>query len=409
VEHQLSAGWGRPIRKTSCRLGAFVQGLGFTVGIRSISWMPTARRAQRPHVWLDGLGDWSWPGQGGAVAEVLPPPWVPALPPRPRPAATAQPATPATWQRERARLLLIGVLLSALASVCVALALRGQLGLERVAQLWGSRGSAPVVRTVSGGSPLQALPTLTPVSEDGAGSSIDTASYSSAALSGATGSFLVYLPPGYATTTQRYPVLYLLTGNTQSDSAFLQIGIQGELDYLIAHHAIPPLIAVMIQGGPGGNNWRNAGPLRYESYVLEVQRMIDRMLPTIPARDARAIAGDSMGGYGAMKVAVSNPYRFGVVESWIGFFNGLEAQARADGPVFKRLGLHAFVYGGESDHIANPEEDPWFAGVLRASGADAHSAVYPGEHSLQTVQANLAGQLVYAGRALWEMRPRGTG
>ena len=38
------------------------------------------------------LGDWSWPGQGGAAAaEVLPPPWVPAFPPRrePRRAAPA--------------------------------------------------------------------------------------------------------------------------------------------------------------------------------------------------------------------------------------------------------------------------------------------------------------------------------
>jgi hypothetical protein len=389
-------------------MGAFVQGLGFSAGIRSITWMPTARGAQRTHVWLDSLGEWAWPGQGAAAAEVLPPPWVPALPPRLEPAATAAdvPAAPLSWQPERARVLLIGVLLSALAAMCVALALRGQLGLERAADLWQSRSPAPAVRAITGISPTEVLPTLTPVSEDAAGSSIDTASYRSAALSGATGSFLVYLPAGYAATTRHYPVLYLMAGNTQSDSAFLQIGVQGELDRLIAQHAIPPLIAVMIQGGPGSNNWRNSGPLRYESYVLEVQRLIDRMLPTIAERDARAIAGDSMGGYGAMNTAVSNPYRFGVVESWIGFFNGLEGQARADSPIFKRLGLHAFVYGGESDHIANPAEDPWFAGVLRAAGADAHSAVYPGEHSLETVQAHLTSMLVFAGRALAEMQRR---
>jgi enterochelin esterase-like enzyme len=392
-------------------LGVFVHGLGFAARVRSITWMPTARRAQRTHVWLESLGEWTWPGQGGAAAEVLPPPWVPALPPRLEPARTAAataPSAPVTWQPERARLLLIGVLLSALASVCVALALHGQLGLARVAQLWQARGPA-AVRTVTGVSPTLSLPTLTPVSEDGAGSSIDTASYRSAALHGTSGSFLVYLPPGYASTTVHYPVLYLLTGNTQSDSAFLQIGLQGELDQLIAHHAIPPLIAVMIQGGPGGNNWRNAGQLHYESYVLEVQQLIDRMLPTVPARGARAIAGDSMGGYGAMNAAVSNPYRFGVVESWIGFFNGLESQARTDGPIFKRLGLHAFVYGGESDHIANPEEDPWFAGVLASAGADAHSAVYPGEHNLDTVHEHLASMLVFAGRSLAEMSHGVTG
>jgi enterochelin esterase-like enzyme len=210
----------------------------------------------------------------------------------------------------------------------------------------------------------------------------------------------VYLPAGYAASVSHYPVLYLLTGNTQSNSTFLQIGLQGELDRLIARHAIPPLIAVMIQGGPGSNNWRNAGNLRYESYVLEVQQLVDRMLPTIPARDARAIAGDSMGGYGAMNAAVSNPYRFGVVESWIGFFNGLEGDLHADAPVFAKLGLHAFVYGGEQDHIANPAEDLPFAAALRGAGADAHGAVYPGEHNLETVEAHLPGMLAFAGRAL---------
>ncbi len=156
----------------------------------------------------------------------------------------------------------------------------------------------------------------------------------------------------------------------------------------------------MIQGGPGANLWRNDGAGRYESYILEVQELIDQMLPTVPARDSRAIVGDSMGGYGAMNAALSNPYRFGVVESWIGFFNGLEGQLHADAPIFARLGLHAFVYGGEQDHIANPAEDMPFAAALRAAGAEAHGAVYPGEHNLATVEAHLASMLTYAGHAL---------
>jgi S-formylglutathione hydrolase FrmB len=237
------------------------------------------------------------------------------------------------------------------------------------------------------------------VSEDAAGSSIDAGGYPSEALHG-TGSFLVYLPAGYASTTSHYPVLYLLTGNDQSNTAFLQIGLQRQLDQLIAHHVISPLIAVMVQGGPGSNNWRNQGALRYESYILEVQQLIDRTLPTVAARDARAIVGDSMGGYGAMNVALANPYRFGVVESWLSFFNGLGGDLRADRPVFSRLGLHAFVYGGEEDHIANPEEDAPFAAALRAAGVDAKSAIYPGEHNLETLEAHLAHMLAFAGRSL---------
>ena len=110
------------------------------------------------------------------------------------------------------------------------------------------------------------------------------------------GSFLVYLPPGYASTTGRYPVLYLLHGHNGHATAFLEIGIQETLDRLIGEGAIPPMIAVMIQDQSGLNNWRNIGGGHSETYVVEVQELIDRMLPTIATRAGRAIAGSSMGG-----------------------------------------------------------------------------------------------------------------
>jgi enterochelin esterase-like enzyme len=356
-------------------------------------------RASRAHTWLEGPGDWTWPGQGGAAVELLPPPWVPAFPRRLEP-ALAQPATTQTWRRRRAtwRGLLIGVLLASVAVVSAVLALNGRLGVERLLGARTAEQPTPVLPAAAS-TPPQPLPTLAFQSEDVAGSSIDTASYTSVALRG-PGSFIAYLPPGFASTTRRYPVLYLLDGNDQPASAFLEVGLQGELDTLIARHAIPPLIAVMIQGGPGANNWRNIDGLHYESYVLEAQELVDRMLPTVADRAERAIAGDSMGGYGSMNVALAHPERFSTVESWLGFFNGLEGRLRADRPYLERHPLHAFVYGGESDDIANPDEDSPFAAALRTAGADARSAVYPGGHSLETVHAHLASQLVFAGRAL---------
>jgi hypothetical protein len=335
-------------------------------------------KTSRAQMWLDGLGEWSWPGQAAEAVEALPPSWVPAFPPRLEPGAPAV-AAPGPWQPSRAipRGFGRGALLSGLAAVSAMLALNGPTRLERLA---GIRSAEQVVPAISSTVPAQPLPTLRPVSQDAAGSSIDAASY--------------------ANTTKHYPVLYVLTGNDQQNTTFLQIGLQTELDRLIAQHTIAPLIAVMIQGGPGSNNWRNQGTRRYESYILEVQQLIDRTLPTVPARNARAVVGDSMGGYGAMNVALANPYRFGVVESWLSFFNGLTGDLRADRPIFSRLGLRAFIYGGESDHIANPDEDAPFAAALRASGARAKSAVYPGEHNLETLEAHLTSMLVFAGHAL---------
>ena len=357
-------------------------------------------KTSRAQMWLDGLGEWSWPGRSAEAVESLPPSWVPTFPPRREPAIAGSGAHPLPQpERARARRLITGVLLAALAAVCIALAQGGQLTL---AGLVGSGGAAPVEReaSASGSAPaLQPLPTLRAVSQDAAGSSIDAASYPSVALHG-TGSFLVYLPTGYAKTTSHYPVLYLLTGNNQPDTTFLQIGLQAELDRLIARHAIKPLIAVMIQGGHGSNNWRNHGTQHYESYILEVQELIDRTLPTMAARDARAVVGDSMGGYGAMHVALANPYRFGVVESWLSFFNGLQHDLHTDRPIFSRIGLHAFVYGGESDRIADPDEDAPFAAALRVSGVNAKSAIYPGEHNLETLEVHLTRMLTFAGRSL---------
>jgi enterochelin esterase-like enzyme len=364
--------------------------------------MSFGAQAARTQLWLEGLGEWSWPGRGGAAADFQPPSWVPAFPPRLEVARSVAAGAPA-WQPDRTiqRRLGLGAILSGLATVCVALSINGTAGLERLLGVRGGSSAAQValVPTAIASPPTMPapLPTLSSVSHGAAGSSIAATSYPSAALHG-SGSFLVYLPAGYAGTDRRYPVLYLLHGNNQPASAFLQIGLQRELDRLIARHQIAPLIAVMIQGGRGANNWRNLGALGYESYVLEVQELIDRMLPTVARRAARAIAGDSMGGYGAMHVALDNPYRFAVVESWLGFFNGLDGTLRADRPILSRIGLHAFVYGGEADRIADPGENPSFAGSLRAAGSDARSAVYPGGHSLETLQAHLSRMLVFAAR-----------
>lgn len=366
--------------------------------------MSVGIKASRTQLWMENLGEWSWPGRGGVAVEVLPPSWVPTFPPRLEPAVvSAGAAAPGTWQPERgiAPRLGTGILLGALAVLCAALALNRPLALERLIGVRTTTRSSLAVAVARSAFPPSSEPpaTLTAVSQDAAGSSIDAASFQSAALHG-RGSFLVFLPPGYAGSTLRYPVLYLLHGNDQLATAFLQVGLQGELDRLIARHAIPPLIAVMVQGGRGANNWREFGGQDYEGYVLEVQKLVDRTLATVADRGGRAIAGDSMGGYGAMNLALSHPDRFAAVESWLGFFNGLEGALRTDRPFLSRMGLRAFVYGASEDTIADPSEDAPFAAALRAAGASAHGAVYPGGHSLQTIQAHLGSMLVFAGRAL---------
>src|SRR5882724_2040440 len=120
--------------------------------------MSAARNPSRAHLWMDTLGDWSWPGQGGAAAvEVLPPAWVPAFPPAREPLAA--PSAPAAGRRRR---LILAVLLSALAAVSAALAARGQLGAEALLGV-GSHPAAVAAPTQPTPAPAP-LPTLAPMS-----------------------------------------------------------------------------------------------------------------------------------------------------------------------------------------------------------------------------------------------------
>jgi enterochelin esterase-like enzyme len=239
--------------------------------------------------------------------------------------------------------------------------------------------------------------TLDSAAQPGPGGAVQRASYRSAALNGA-GTFLVYLPPGYRTTRRRYPSLYLLHGSDSQAGSFLSFGLKPTLDRLIAAGRVPPMIVVMPQGGPGENDWLNSGRADYEDFVVEVQALVDRHFRTIADRRYRGIGGYSMGGFGAMNIALSHLDLFSVAESWSGFFGGLAAEVDADRPSFARLPLRAFMYGGSDDTLVDSSQDQPFAGLLRLAGAHAGAAVYSGGHSAALWSAHLAQMLSLVGR-----------
>jgi S-formylglutathione hydrolase FrmB len=404
------------------------------------------------NVWLDGE-DWSWPGARPERVELGPPAWIPTLPragsPAPPRSADASAAVAATAhvlatapdvvarrftasppgavaarraRRRSARRRVVGQRLLACAALAMVFAatfeLAGRLqstarsasaaGADAHVGLAGASGAA-AARAGGAAVPLTAAspgalaasdPTVSVLSRDAAGASIAQVRFSSPALH-RRASFLVYLPPGYrAGGAGRYPVLYLLHGDGQLADSALQLGLPSTLDTVIASGELRPLIVVIPQGAPYTYNWRDVGSLHYEAYVLETQELADRLLPTVADRDGRAIAGFSMGGYGAMNIALGHLDRFSVVESWLGFFDGLGGELRADAADLRQMPLRAFVYGGADDTIADPSENAPFAAALRGAGASAVSAVYPGGHDFVTLRAHLRHMLLFAGHAL---------
>jgi len=135
-------------------------------------------------------------------------------------------------------------------------------------------------------------------------------------LVGATLPYNVILPAGYrASSTTRYPVLYLLHGHAGHYTDWLTR--TNVADYAAQYR----MIVVM----PEGNNSWYVDPAgtadKYESYILqELIPDVDKRYRTIQARYARAIAGLSMGGYGAIKYGLKHPSTFVFAASMSGAF-----------------------------------------------------------------------------------------
>jgi S-formylglutathione hydrolase FrmB len=129
---------------------------------------------------------------------------------------------------------------------------------------------------------------------------------------------LVYLPPGYdADTDQRYPVIYLLHGIFDSPEMWIDYyDIPTILNRMIEGGRLPPAIVVMPDGGNhlGGGFYRDS-PVsgRWADFIAdELREFVDSTYRTDARREARAVTGHSMGGYGAIHLTMERPDIFGI-------------------------------------------------------------------------------------------------
>ena len=127
----------------------------------------------------------------------------------------------------------------------------------------------------------------------------------------------VALPEDYDTsTTTRYPVLYLLHGLTgHYNDWFSRSNVA---DYAAQYR-------IIVVTPEGNDSWyidsMTVPSEKYESYILnELIPDVQQRFRTIEARYGRAIAGLSMGGYGAVKFGVKSPATFAFVASMSGAF-----------------------------------------------------------------------------------------
>lgn len=138
-----------------------------------------------------------------------------------------------------------------------------------------------------------------------------------ASLGGATLPYRVLLPLDYATSARRYAALYLLHGAGGSENDW------STRTNLALYAARYHLIIVM----PGvGDSWyaNSAGDAkaRYEDAIIrDLIPHIDGKYRTLASWYGRAIAGLSMGGFGAIKFALRYPQLFAFAASFSGAFD----------------------------------------------------------------------------------------
>jgi S-formylglutathione hydrolase FrmB len=162
-----------------------------------------------------------------------------------------------------------------------------------------------------------------------------------------TSGLCVYLPPGYATSGLRYPVLYLLHGGGDDHSDWVTLGhIQEIADRAYNSDRRNAVIVAMPDGTPDAG-WFDAYDARYlnERYVLRyVIPYVDRHFRTIADRRGRVIDGLSNGGHGALHLAAKAPDLFvaaGSMSGNLGFRGNDSAQGGDESPAYKEGNLPA--------------------------------------------------------------------
>jgi Putative esterase len=129
---------------------------------------------------------------------------------------------------------------------------------------------------------------------------------------------VVYLPAGYESSNARYSVIYFLPSPFDSYRApFDKNGAQELFDHAIQAGVIDKFILVCVDmTTPLGSSWYVNSPVtgNWEDFVVqELVSYVDKNFRTVANRDSRGIAGDFMGGYGALRFGMTHPELFGSV------------------------------------------------------------------------------------------------
>ena len=193
----------------------------------------------------------------------------------------------------------------------------------------------------------------------------------------------VYLPPSYSQGKKRYPVVYLLHGFDADHRAFMKGAYENMNTRLVMDSLIKAgLSKEMIVVTPNGRDYFNGSSYsnspaagNWEDFIVrDLVRYMDRRYRTIRSRTGRGIAGHSMGGFGAFRIAMRHPDTFSAVymlsACCLANYLSIEGSGRAtwvkavsltDTSQYRKAGFFAnllMAIGGV--YSPNPSKPPFF-------------------------------------------------
>ncbi|MBK9601609.1 MAG: hypothetical protein IPO36_07165 [Anaerolineales bacterium] len=125
----------------------------------------------------------------------------------------------------------------------------------------------------------------------------------------------VYLPPSYGIPDKHFPVIYYLPG--YGDSGMIGFNLPGSMDRLVSDGKVNEIIIVVANGMNklGGSFYTNSPVTgNWEDFIAQdVVGYVDGHFRTLAQAESRGITGHSMGGFGALNIAMHRPDVFGVV------------------------------------------------------------------------------------------------
>jgi enterochelin esterase-like enzyme len=246
-------------------------------------------------------------------------------------------------------------------------------------------------------------PPLLHAAQDVPHGEVTYASYRSKTL-GRLRPLLVYTPPGYRAGTDRYPVLYLVSGTTDTEETWFKVGrVHFILDNLIAQKRAVPMIVVLPYGNMMMGTPMPSSPQAAEMYQVFNDELVGNLMPfveaayrTLPDREKRAIAGFSRGGGQSLFAGFSNLDKFAWIGSYSAYltpevFDRYFARAAADPQATNKKLRLLWLGVGKADFLYPQATE--FDEYLKGKKIEHQSLVTEGGHTWMNARHYLAETL----------------